>query len=128
MTLKRYTVIKTLAVVILGLLGGQAIVSGNYIIPLLGLAIIALALSYLRERVDEIIENERDIRINGRAAGLAIQTFGFIMAVVMVILYANRGYNPMFVNIASLLAYSVCLLLILVTIFHAYLKKYAKSD
>jgi uncharacterized membrane protein len=126
MTLKQYRVIKLLAVVALAALGGRAIVWGNYVTPLLSLAVVALALSYLHGRVKEVVEDERDIQINGKAARLAIQVYGFIMVAIMVVLYASRAHNPIFVNISSLFAYSVCFLLILLATFHAYFKKYGK--
>jgi uncharacterized membrane protein len=128
MTIKQYKIIELIAVVVLAAFGGRAIVWGNFVTPLLSLAVIALMLSYLRGQVKEVIEDERDIRINGKAARWAIQVYGFIMLATAIVLYASRAYNPMFVNISSILAYSVCLLLILVGIFNSYLKRYGKSD
>ncbi len=126
MSLKQYRVVKLLAVVALATFGGRAIVWGNYVTPILSLAVVAMVLLYLRGRVKEVVEDERDTQINGKAARLAIQVFGFIMVAIMIILYASRAHNPFFINISSVLAYSVCLLLILLTAFHAYFKKYGK--
>ncbi len=128
MTSKQYNIVKIVAVVALGVMGGRAVVWGNFVTPILSLAAFSAGLLYLRGHVKEVMVDERDIQISGRAASLAIRTFSWILVVAAIVLYAMRSANPAFVIAAGIFSYLVCFLLILLTAFYYYLKKYGKQN
>ncbi len=128
MTKKQYNIIKSILVIALVFLGGRAVVWGNFVTPILGLAAISAVLLYLRGRVKEIMVDEMDIRISERAASMAIRTFSWITVIAAIVLYSLRGINPAFTIAGGVLAYLVCFLLILMTGFYYYLRKYGKQN
>jgi len=128
MTSKQYNIIKVIAVVALGVMGGRAVVWGNFITPILGLAVISAGLLYFRGHVKEVMVDERDIQISGHAASLTIRTFSWLLVVAAMVLYAMRSTNPAFVIAAGMFSYLVCFLLVLLTAFYYYLKKYGKQN
>ncbi len=128
MTKKQYNIIKSILVIALVFLGGRAVVWGNFVTPILGLAAISAVLLYLRGRVKEIMVDEMDIRISERAASMAIRTFSWITVIAAIVLYSLRGINPAFAIAGGALAYLVCFLLILMTGFYYYLRKYGKQN
>jgi glucan phosphoethanolaminetransferase (alkaline phosphatase superfamily) len=66
----------------------------------------------MRRQVKEIIADERDYEIGGRAALLTIQIYAWIATISMLIMYSLRDLNPAYEPVAMTLAYSTCLLMI----------------
>ena len=129
MNAKQYKTITLFITMALAVIVSSFVLRKNYIIPLMAVVVSALLLLYLRGRVKEVIADERDYEMGGKAARLAIQIFSWIAALIMIVLYTQRDYNPSFEPIALILAYSVCSLMILYSlIFYFYDKiKYLKN-
>ena len=129
MSLKSYQKWKMAIVFVLALSISQSIVRGNFIIPMILMIVCSLLLWYLRSQLKEVLADERDYATAGRAALLAIQIFGWLGAVSMLALYAQRSINPSYEIIASTLSYSVLFLfLVYGLIFHYYNKfKFKKN-
>ncbi|MDD4938460.1 MAG: DUF2178 domain-containing protein, partial [Candidatus Shapirobacteria bacterium] len=70
MTIKKYQQIKLISVVITAIIFSQSIIYRNYLIPLATLVIVSLGLILLRRRVKEVIADERDYTIAGKASSL----------------------------------------------------------
>ncbi len=125
MTLKKFRIIQLFLIMALAGLVGWATVRQNYAIPILATALAVILLFYLQSRVKEIMADERDYEVGGKAARLAITVFSWIMIIVMFAFLAFRGREPEFETIAVALAYAVCLLMILYTFFFRYYNKIA---
>ncbi|PIR93072.1 hypothetical protein COT99_02700 [Candidatus Falkowbacteria bacterium CG10_big_fil_rev_8_21_14_0_10_43_10] len=123
MTLKQFKVIKLIIVIILAVVIGLAVARENFLVPVMAIGIAIAALQILRGKAKEIMADERDYEVGGKAARLAIRIFSWFAIIVMLFLYANRSLNPSYEAVAITLAYSVCFLMLLYTlIFHYYSK------
>ncbi len=125
MTLKQFRAIQLALVMVLAGLVGWATVRQNYVITIMATAVTVVFLFYLQNKVKEIMADERDYEIGGKAARLAITVFCWIMIVIMFAFLAFRGQNPEFEMIAVALGYSICLLMVLYSFFFRYYDKVA---
>lgn len=125
MTLKQFKTLKIIMVIILAIIVGQSVVYHNYFIPIIAMVLAILVLFYFRGRVKEIIADERDYEVGGKAARLAIQIFSWLAVVGMLAFLAYSDSNPSFGAIAFTLAYSVCFLMILYAFLFRYYNKIA---
>lgn len=120
MTLKQYQRIKLVLVVVVAFVFSQSIILKNYFVPIGTLVVSSLLLLYLRKKVKEVINDERDFMIGGKSALVAIQIYSWISALSMFVLYALRDRNPAYEPIAMTLAFSTCILMILYSLIFKY--------
>lgn len=127
MTLKQFKILKLVLVIILAVIVGISISWHNYIIPVIAMAVVISLMFYFRRKVKEIIADERDCEIGGRAAGLTIQIYAWLMVLMMFLFMAYFELNPLpeLMAVATTLAYSTCLLLLLYSILFRYYDKIA---
>ena len=111
-------------VFILAMAIGQSVVFNNYVIPLMLMIVASLILWYLRSQVKEVIADERDYALGGRAALLAIQIFGWLAVVGMFILYSQKDLNPMYEVIGTTLSYSVLFLFLVYGLIYRYYSRF----
>ncbi len=124
MTLKQFKIVEIITVIALAIIVGQSVVNRNYIIPLMAFAFSVIILYFIRQRVKEIIADERDYEIGGKSARTAMQIFSWVAVVIMFVLYSLRDINPVYEAIALTLSYSVCFLLLSYSlIFNYYYKR-----
>ena len=121
MTLKRYQKIKMLVVIILAIFFSQAIIFKTFLIPIGMFLVGVLALFYLRNRVTEVVADERDRAVAGKSALLAIQIFSWLGVIGMFGFNAFQDINPSYLAISRTLALTICILMLLYSfIFHFY--------
>lgn len=123
MTLKKYKKIKLMVTVITAAIFSQSLVLKNFIIPLAVVIVSSLLLLILRRRVKEVIADERDHLLAGKAASLAIQIYSWLAVIIIFILYANRGLNPSYEAVAMTLAYSTCFLMMVYSLIFKFKNK-----
>jgi uncharacterized membrane protein len=123
LNLKQYTTIKLIIVVIISMTTSQSIILGNYIIPIMVIALSTAILLYLRKHVKEVMADERDYETGGTAARWTIQIYSWLAVIAMFILYANKNLNPSYEIVASVLAYSTCFLMFTYSIIFRYNQK-----
>lgn len=128
MTLKQYQKIKLAMVVIISVIFSQAIYFKNYLVPIAVLAVSSLVLLYLRRTVKEIVADERDYAMGGKAALLAIQIYSWLAVVSMFIFYALRDINPAYEPIGMTLAFSTCMLMLTYAVIFRYFDRVSFSD
>lgn len=128
MTLKTYNRIRLLIVVITAFIFSQSLVLRNFFIPIVVLGLSSLILFYLRKKVTELIADERDYQIGGKAALLAIQLTSWIGVIVMFVFYALGDKNPIYQPIAMTLAFSICILMLTYSIIFQYYNKRSPKD
>jgi len=123
MTLKQFKIVKIITVIALVIIVGQSVGNGNYIIPLMAFALSTIVLYFIRQRVKEIIADERDYEIGGKSARTAMQIFSWLAVVIMFVFYSLRDVNPVYETIALTLSYSVCFLLLSYSLIFKYYYK-----
>lgn len=121
MTLKQYTILRLSIVIVLAVFISQCVLFNNYVLPIIGIAVASLLLLYFRGKVDEVISDERDYQIGGRAALWTIQIFSWIATIGFFAFYAFG--NP----ISYSLAYMVCFLLMLYSFIFRLMDRSTKS-
>lgn len=129
MTIKQFKKAKIVTAFVVALAVSQSIVLKNYYIPIIVVVASSLILLYLRSRVTDIIFDERDYALGGRAALLTIQVYGWFATVIMLVLYSQRDNDPTLEAIALTLAFSACALMFLyVIIYRLYQLRAGKID
>ena len=123
MKLKHYKIIKLLITVLLAVIFSQGVIYKEYLIPLAAMVISALLLTHLRGRVKEIVADERDYEVAGKAALIAIRIYAWIAVIPMMILYAYRDLNPGYQAVAMTLAFSTCILMLIYSFIFRYHNK-----
>lgn len=123
MTLKTYQKIRLVVTFVLAMFISQLVIRENYIWPIFLVLISSLVLWHLRSRVKEVIADERDYSLAGKAALLAIQVFAWLAVISMFLFYSQKNINPSFEIIAQTLSFSVLFIFILYAIiFRVYNK------
>jgi len=120
MKLKQFNQLKLGVVIAVSVVVAQSVASRNAIIAVLAMVAGALVLLQARSKVKEVIADERDMEIGGKAALLTIRIFGWIAAVASLALVTQRDINPSYMLVASVLSYGTCLLLLLYAVIARY--------
>lgn len=120
MTLKTYKTVQMIVAVLLGITFSQAIIFNNLVVPVIAAIVGVLVMLLLRRRVRDIIADERDWAMGGKAALLSLQIYSWFAVVGMLILYAKRDVNPAYEAIAATLAFSTCFLMLLYSLIFKY--------
>ena len=125
MTKKAFSIYRIIAVIIVTIIVSISINYGNWYLPVISIMASWLFLYTLRRKVKEVIADERDYIIAGKASGLAMKIYISLSVIIGMILYSTRKENEILFNIATTLLYSACFLMI----FYAVLFKiYEKKD
>ena len=120
MTLKQYSYIRIAFAVIIGVVFSQGIVRNNIIIPITTVIVAMTVLLLLRQRVKEVIADERDYQIAGKASRYALTIFSVIGSLLVVILFSLKDQSNQYEVIAATIAYLVCGLLLINSFFFYY--------
>jgi len=126
MTLKTYRKIKLVFVFFLAMFFSWAIFLDNFLIPVAVMMASSLVLMLLRRQVKEIIADERDWQLAGKAALIAVQAYSWVAAILMFVLYSLRLQNNLYEPIALTLAFSTCALMLTYAFTFRFLAKYGK--
>ena len=125
MTKKAFSIYRIIAVSIVTIIVSIFINYGNWYLPVISIMASWLFLYTLRRRVKEVIADERDYIIAGKASGLAMKIYISFSVIIGLILYSTGKENEILFNIATTLLYSACFLMI----FYAVLFKiYERKD
>ncbi len=128
MTKKTFSIYKIIAVIIVGVVTSVSVNYGNWYLPIASLITAWVLLYVLRGRVKEVLADERDYRIAGKASGLAMRTYSMSSVIVGLVLYvAGRG-NEVFFAIGSVLLYSAGLLMLIYAISFKVFEKKDEQD
>lgn len=128
MTLKSYKTWKLATVVLLSFTVSFSITVRNFYIPVIATILASLILLQLRKHVKEIIADERDYEVGGKAALLTIRVFGWLAILPIFALYAFRDRNPAYEPVGMTLAFSTCILMLLYVVIFRYYHKFTFSD
>jgi uncharacterized membrane protein len=99
----------------------MGIILDNSILPLIVVGIGVPLIIWSKSRVEEVIEDERDQEIGGKAMRNAVVVFAIIATIIGLILYAQGGDVKMAVS--HTLLGSVSFILVSYIAFFAYLER-----
>jgi len=122
MTIKQYQGYRIAITIMLASSISVSISMGNYLAPVIAIAVGMILIRLGRQKVKEVLADERDYNMAGTAARYSVSIFSIIMVVGMFVLMALQKNNPEFANIAMLLAYLACGLMLINSIIFYFLK------
>lgn len=122
-SLKTFKIINFLSIFLLSFSTAISISFKNYILPVFLMVIFTLFLFFLRKKVKEVVADERDYEIAGKASLHTIQVFSWVLVILMFVFYYFQEKFPFFEFIAILLSGLVCLMLLIYSVIWIYLQK-----
>jgi len=123
MTLKKFRILKIAIAMLLSALVAQAVVIDNFYLALAAVLIAMGLILGLKRQVKEVMADERDYEIAGKAARYALTVFSIISSSAVLILTFFKEAHPIFETAGAILAYAVCFLLLLNSLIFSYLSK-----
>lgn len=123
MTAKRFLIYRLIITFIIAGTVSTSIVIGNYLVPIIAVVTLAALLYAMKKRIKDVVEDERDFELAGKAARYAMTIFASIAGLATIVLFAQKQTNPIFETVGSTLAYAVCALLLA----YSFLFKYFQS-
>lgn len=122
MTIKKFYFYRIIIVMLLASLMSFSITINNYLLAIASVIIAILIILMLKKNVSEVIADERDYELAGKSARYSLTIFAIMATVITLMLLLFRQVNPLFETAASILAYSVCSLLIINSVIFKYLQ------
>jgi len=101
----------------------QAVIFNNYILAAIAVISAVAVIFVSRKKVKGVLTDERDYAISGKAAKLSLSIFSVGGAIVTFIFMSLRSMNPIYEITGSVLAYSVCALLLLYSAIFTFYEK-----
>lgn len=108
----------------LGIIISLSVNYGNWYLPVIAIIAAFAFLFTLKAKVKEVIADERDYKIGGKASQTAMTIYTLLSVIFGIILYiAGRGNEALFAA-GNVLLYSACFLMLLYSfLFRIYIKK-----
>jgi uncharacterized membrane protein len=121
MTRKTLRISTAVISVVLALVVGWSIITGNFVVPIVAV-VLAIGLSYLlRRATKDVTRDERTTLLYEKAAGATIRFCVPVAAFVGIILFALRErLSTELVSAGYVLAYVACVLLLVHLAFYSY--------
>lgn len=116
MTKKTFTIYKIIAVIVAAIATSISVKNGNWYLPLTFLVTGWVFLFALKSRVKEVITDERDYQLAGKASIYTMTTYNVIALIVGLILYVSEKDNVVLFSVGNTLIYSACFLMFLYAI------------
>ena len=116
MNRKQFAMCGAIVAGIIGAIVGYSVKIHNFILPLIAVTTGILILHLLRQKVDEVIEDERIYRISEKASRRVLEIFGIGSALIGMVLITSNSYA----KVGYILAFSACVLLMFYLIFYSY--------
>jgi len=123
MTFKQFRVVKMAISAALAVIMAQAVIFGNYFLAAVSVTAAIILMLVLRRRVREVLADERDYELSGRAARWTLSAFSVLATAAAFILFSLRRLNPLLEAVAYVLSYATCALLIFYSLLFGYLRK-----
>jgi len=125
MTTKAFSIYRIIVVSIVTIIVSISINYGNWYLPVISIIASWILLYALRKKVKEVIIDERDHIIAGKASVLAMNVYLLFSVIIGIILYSVGKESEALFNIATTLLYSACFLMVFYSILF---KIYEKKD
>lgn len=122
MTIKKYNSYRIAIVILLSASISISISNQNFFLPVAAIAIAMIVLHMMRRRVDGVLADERDYSLAGTSARYAISIFSVLMVAAMFLFMYLGQNNPTLMDISTVLAYLVCVLMLINSAVFYFLK------
>jgi uncharacterized membrane protein len=126
MNYKQYRNLRIITAAVLAGIISHAVVFNNYILAISAVLVGMAVMFFVKKQVKDILADERDYEIAGKSARYAMGIFSVTGSVATFFFMFQREANPFYETMGSVLAYSVCGLLLLYSFIFIYFQKYAK--
>ena len=124
MTKKTFLICRIITVFIVAMAVSISVNYGNWYLPIAFLITAWVFLYVSRTKVKEVVADERDYRIAGKASGLAMRAYSVLAVISGLILYIVEKDNEVLFAVGSTLLYSAGFLMVVYAIlFKIYDKK-----
>lgn len=123
MTKKQYLFCRLAVVIVLSFSISTSLSLGNYYLPLVFMLTAMAVLYYCRKQLKtkDVLVDERDYQIAGRAARYALYIYGWLGAIGTFVLMALADKQGNLYIISQYLAFSVCFLMLANALIFRYL-------
>lgn len=125
MTQKTFSIYKIIAVIFVAITTSISFNYGNFYLPVAALIVAWVSLYVLRNKVKEVMADERDYKIAGRASGLSIKVYTMLAVIIGLVLQIAEKNDSVLFAVGSSLLYSACFLVLFYAISF---KIYARKD
>ena len=125
MTRKTFVIYKIIVAVAVGFVTSVSINNGNWYLPIIFIVAAWAFLFALKKRVREVMADERDYRLAGKASMHAMTIYSILAPVVGLFLYISGKDNAILFAIGNTLLYSACALIL---IYSLLFKVYERKD
>ena len=128
MTKKQYLFCRLAVIVLLSFSISTSLSLGNYYLPLVFMLTAMAVLYYCRKQLKtkDVLVDERDYQLAGRAARYAIFIYGWLGAIGTFVLMALADKQGNLYIISQYLAFSVCFLMLANVLIFRYLSSRGK--
>ena len=124
MTKKSFSIYRVVIAMILSVLVSLSVSYGNWYLPVIAFVAAWIVLHLLKNKITEVIADERDYMVAGKAYAMAMKIYVFLSVIVGLVLYAAGKENIIFFTIGNVLIYSACFLMVLYAVlFKIYERK-----
>lgn len=124
MTKKTYLIYRILTVLVVSIITSISVNTGNWYLLVVILITAWIFLSALKRKVKDVLVDERDYQIAGKASLHAMTIFNMIAVTAGLILYISGKDDPVLFSIGNVLVYSACFLMFLYAVlFKIYVRK-----
>lgn len=118
--MKNYQILRIVVAIFVAVVVGLSVSVGT-IIPAILAIVIGAMISYIyKKSTDEIIEDERIVKVSEKASRIAIVVFSISIALVGMFLITLRNEYPDFTQAGFTLSYAAVALLMMYYIFYGY--------
>ncbi len=120
MKYEKFKLYRTVLALLLGIIVSSFIIAGNYIVPLIAIAIATIMVIFLKSKVKEPLSDERVDSIAGKAAKTSYSILVLSTSIMGVIFFALRNTHPELLLTGYILSYLTCGALLIYVGFFSY--------
>lgn len=121
--MKNYQILRIVVAIFVATVVGLSVITGT-ILPAILAIVIGTMISYIyKKNTDEILEDERIIKVSEKASRMAIVLFSISIAFIGMFLIMLRNEYPDFTQAGFTLSYAAVALLMLYYLFYGYYTK-----
>ena len=123
-----FSIFKVVSTALAAMLISISIVQGLWYLPGIVLITVALLLWTLKKRVSGIVEDERDRKLAGKSALIAMSSFSVGAAVIGTTCITFDRQNPLFEIVGNIILCSGCILVIIYSLLYTWYARHTDKD
>lgn len=128
MNKRLFSVLRVVTAAVVAVVVAFSINYGNWYLPVIFIVAAWIFMYALRKNVKEVIADERDYRIAGKAAGWAMRIYIMVSVIAGLVLYIAEEGNEVLFAVGNIFLYSSCFLMIVYTVLYKIYERRSESD